>query len=122
MTLGSVAMVIEQELRSQIERAIRGDVSLSSLYEWLMARSWNMHHDSSPAAVELAAAVESLFVEQSNGVFDDNAVRNALSSLIGPVVYEVVVRIGVRQVSPISLPRASASLSQMPEILIPLSA
>lgn len=72
-------MIIERELRSEILSAIRGEVSLSELYAWLMARSWNMHRDSSPAAVELAAAVEALFFEQSES--DDAAILRALAAL-----------------------------------------
>lgn len=122
VTLGSIAMIIENELRSEIGRAVRGDVSLSELYAWLMARSWNMHRDSGPAAVELAACVEALFFDQSSGVIDDAALREALAALVRPVMYEVVVRIGVSQVSSINLPRGSASLARMPEILVPLPA
>src|SRR5688572_20061753 len=100
-------MVIEKELRSEISRAVRGEVSLSDLYAWLMSRSWNMHRDSSPAAVELAAAVEALFFKQSDGLLDDATLRDALAALVGSMMYEVVVRIDLRQVSPINLPQAS---------------
>jgi hypothetical protein len=94
-------MIIESELRSEIARAIRGEVSLGDLYRWLMARSWNMHKDSEDGAVELAASVESLFFARSSGDISEEALRHDLSSLAKDMIaqeWEVTdhIRIVVR--------------------------
>lgn len=75
-------MIIEEELREQILSALSGQSSLGDLYAWLMDRSWNMHKDSKPKAVDLAAEVEALFFERSDGVLNDSDLRVRLSSLV----------------------------------------
>jgi len=90
-------MIIKSELRSEIARALRGESSLNDLYRWLMARSWNMHKDSDPSAVELAASVESLFFQRADGEIDDLAIRSELTELLVEVIeeaWEVSDRIG----------------------------
>ena len=79
-------MIIEAELRSKIADALAGESSLDELYSWLMSRSWNMHRDSSPSAVDLAADVEHMFFELSDGVISEDVVRRRLSKLINEVV------------------------------------
>lgn len=71
-------MIIELELQEQIERAIDGEVSLNDLYRWLMDRSWNMHLDSEPPAVQLAADVEALFFDRGDGMLSDAETLRAL--------------------------------------------
>lgn len=78
-------MIIEQELREHMQRALSGSISLNELYDWLMDRSWNMHKDSLPAAVELAAEVEALFFKRSDGLIADPDVRSELSSLLNNI-------------------------------------
>jgi hypothetical protein len=84
LKVGGVAMIVEFELREQITRALAGHSSLDDLYSWLMSRSWNMHRDSAPAAVQLAGDVESLFFERSDGLRDDDSLRRELSDLLEP--------------------------------------
>lgn len=102
-------MIIEQELRSEISRATRGEVSLSDLYAWLMARSWNMHKDSSPAAVELAADVEALFFEN----LGDAELRTQLGLLLGNVVE---ISISIDKFVPVRRPISSANLRNVLEL------
>lgn len=75
---GEVDMINEAELRAEIGRAVRGESSLHDLYHWLMARSWNMHKDSSESAIELAAEVEGLFFARSDGELSDAQVLAGL--------------------------------------------
>lgn len=75
-------MIIELELRQEMTRALKGEASLNDLYSWLMSRSWNMHKDSAPAAIELAADVEVLFFERSSGDIDDAEIRRQLALLL----------------------------------------
>ena len=57
---------------------MRGEVSLNELYAWLMSRSWNMHKNSEPDAVDLAGSVEELFFARADGLIDDSDLRRAL--------------------------------------------
>lgn len=79
-------MIIEHELREQIQQALSAASSLNALYEWLMDRSWNMHKDSSPPAVELAAEVEALFFERSDGLLRDDELRIKLAALLNAIL------------------------------------
>jgi hypothetical protein len=90
-TSGGVTMIIELELRQEIARALKGEVSLNDFYSWLMARSWNMHKNSESSAVELAGDVEEIFFERADGRLDDRAVRHALSLLLNNVVIEAAL-------------------------------
>lgn len=85
-------MIIEQELREQIQHALSGSLSLNELYAWLMDRSWNMHLDSDQSAVELAADVEALFFERSDGLINDAVLRERLLSLLNDI--QLVIKIG----------------------------
>lgn len=82
-------MIIYAELREQIARALRGQVSLNDLYAWLMDRSWNMHKDSDPEAVELAAEVEALFFERSDGIISDEKLRHSMLDLVNNAVISI---------------------------------
>ncbi len=75
-------MIIESELRQQIDAALSGAASLQDLYVWLMARTWNMHRDSAPAAVELAADVEALFFERADGRLTETQLRRDIATLL----------------------------------------
>ena len=67
-------------------RAVGPASSLNDLYVWLMSRSWNMHKDSEPAAVELAAEVEALLLERSDGRLGDADVGRRIINLLNNVV------------------------------------
>jgi hypothetical protein len=84
-TFGGVVMIDERELREQIANSLQGELSLDDLYSWVMSRSWNMHKDSLPSAVELAGDVESLFFELSDGARDEESVRRELSQLLNNI-------------------------------------
>lgn len=81
-----VAMIIESELRDEMARAVGSAQSLSDLYHWLMSRSWNMHRDSAPAAVELAAEVEAILLERADGIVSDAEARLRIINLLNNVV------------------------------------
>jgi len=84
-------MIIESELRDEMMRAVRGASSLNDLYDWLMSRSWNMHRDSAPAAVELAAEVEALLIERADGVLDSADVMRRIDGLLDRIVVSAPV-------------------------------
>jgi hypothetical protein len=103
-TLGGVVMIIEQELREQMLRVLSGQMSLNDLYAWLMDRSWNMHKDSEPPAVELAAEVEALFFERSDGLILDSALLKKLRSLLNNISESWEVADDLKVVRPLSRP------------------
>jgi hypothetical protein len=78
-------MIIESELRAEMVRAVSGNVPLNDLSRWVTARNWNAHKDSTLEAQALAADVEMLFIERSNGDVDDDDVRLALGNLLNQV-------------------------------------
>ena len=92
-------MIIESQLREQMARAVDPSSSLSPLYEWLMARSRNMHRDSSRAAVELAAEVEAALFDRADGRLSDAEARARILELLNTV----------RLTSPIDVSEAIAS-------------
>lgn len=108
-TFGGVAMIIEEELRHEIERAIRGEVSLHALYEWVMSRSWNMHKDSSAQAVELASHVESLFFENP----DEPVVLHGLKALLASAIEHQVFAIDGPPDDAVIVPHSAASEWQL---------
>jgi hypothetical protein len=75
-------MVIERQLREEMGRAVRGAIPFEDLYDWLVARTWNMDRTSKPGAVELATAVERLFWDPAIGP-DEDKLRRALNGLLG---------------------------------------
>jgi hypothetical protein len=109
-TLGSVAMIIERELRDQIAAAVSGRVSLNDLYTWLIGRSWNMHKDSAPSAIELAASVEELFFDRSDGLISDDALRSMLISLLNDVAFDAEV---IDDQNSVLVTKTSSSISQV---------
>ena len=66
-----------------------------------------MHRDSEPSAVELAADVESLFFEQSDGFRDEASVRKGLSSLLN--TFTASVKVEPQKVSVVSFPAMKSS-------------
>jgi hypothetical protein len=74
-------MVVETQLREEIRRALRGVIAFEDLYDWLVARTWNMDRTSTPRAVELATQVERLFWDPEIGP-DEDRLRRALSGLL----------------------------------------
>ena len=82
-------MIIEAELREQMRRALRGELSLNDFYDWLLARSWNMHRDSVQSAVDLASEVEAILFERAAGDRNDEDTRLLFLDLLAVPVSEV---------------------------------
>lgn len=69
-------MIVESELREHITKTMSGEASITDLYHWLMGRTWNMHKDSEPAAIELACDVECLFFDRHDGLTDEEMIKH----------------------------------------------
>lgn len=102
-------MIDEKELRHQIALALSGRLSLDDLYIWLMSRSWNMHKDSSSAAIALANEVEDLFFDRSEGFLGESSMHSRLASLLHTITWTAEVGDAVNAMRPIQKPRASSS-------------
>lgn len=77
-------MIQETELREQVRRVLRSEAAPIDLYRWVMDRSWNIHKDSSPAAVELSDEVEAALNDFFDGVIDAVHLRSSLLALVPP--------------------------------------
>ena len=111
-----------RDVKSKIAAVLRNEISIEDFSRWIMSNSWNMHQDSSAAAVDLVSNVHLLLAER-NDASNDDEFRNELSALLDqPNVIRISVAISVDRVWSIEPPVASASLKQFPEIRIPLPA
>ena len=71
-------MIAENQIREQLARYLRGELSRDQFEDWLVQRSWNMHRDSVEAAQKLAAAIELRLAEHSSGHLDEPSLRSEL--------------------------------------------
>src|SRR5262249_1280110 len=114
-------MIVESELRDQIERAANG-ARLAELYQWLMKRNWNVHqHVDSPIG-QLAIDVEDILLAWSDGVQSESQAIQALVALLSPQYVEIRVRIDFEPVAAVQTFSTATSPRplRIPEILIPL--
>ncbi len=61
-------MIVYEELAAKLDEYLGGSVSECDLYEWVAERSWNMHKDSHPRAIDLASSIELIFAELSSPI------------------------------------------------------
>lgn len=87
-------MIIERELCVEIRRVLAGEIALNDLYRWLSARTWNMHKDSSPSAIDLACAVEVLFYERGDGDINALETKAQLADLLKRITPARTLRSG----------------------------
>lgn len=120
------AMIHEADVRAKIAAVLRDEVSVVDFARWIMSNSWNMHQDSSRAAVDLASNVHLLLAERDEASINDNDFKRELSALLSePNVQflEVRISIAVDRVSVLDAFPITASARRpliLPEILIPL--
>jgi hypothetical protein len=75
-------MIAQSEIRREISRYLRGDISLDRFEDWLVQHSWNMQLDSDEAAQKLAASVELRLAEHSSGHLNESELREQLRSFV----------------------------------------
>jgi hypothetical protein len=78
-------MIHEREIRVEIARFLRGEISFEDFARWIMANSWNMRRDSSDEAVELASSVHLLLAERDDEIYSLAEFRNELASLLNNI-------------------------------------
>lgn len=78
-------MASEAEIRRRLQAVADGSVGLWDFADWFDSYSWNMHHDSLPAVIHLAAQIQHRFADYDiHG--DESVLRNRLASLLNNVV------------------------------------
>jgi hypothetical protein len=72
---------LENEIRTQLRRYVRGEISLESFEEWLAPRIWTIEASNDPAAEDLAYAIDLRLAEHSSGHWTDTELRDLLNQL-----------------------------------------
>lgn len=75
-------MIHEDEIRDRLVGYLAGKESLDDFEDWLVARSWNMHRDSSEAAQEMVSAIELALAEHSSGHLSRGELRRQLIDIL----------------------------------------
>lgn len=99
-------MIAENQIREQIGRYLRRDLSLDQFEDWIAQQSWNMHRDSSDMAQRLASAVELRLAEFSSGHLEEAALRDELRQFANPAL--VLISFGNAQQQPADQPPNNA--------------
>ncbi len=82
-------MISESQIRSQLGRYLRVEMSLDHFEDWVAQSSWNMHKDSGEQAQKLASAIELRLAEHSSNHLDEVSLRDELRQLLNPQVIEI---------------------------------
>lgn len=88
-TEGRTKMIAEAQIRKELGRYLRRDLSLERFEDWIAQQSWNMHQDSSEQAQKLASAIELRLAEHSSGHLNEPALREELRQFANPPVVQV---------------------------------
>ncbi len=80
---------LEVEIRRQLARYIAGELPLMQFAEWFIPVLWTAAEGSEPATAELAAHIDLLLIEHSNGDRTEEELRGLLGPLIAERPYKV---------------------------------
>lgn len=75
-------MINENSIKEKLSALERGELSLEQFENWFVPLAWNMHHDSSPEAIDLASSIHLLLSERDDHVLDEFSLRRSLSELL----------------------------------------
>jgi hypothetical protein len=106
-------MIAERQIREQLARYLRRELSLDEFEDWVVQRSWNMHLDSGDDAQKLASAIELRLAEYSSGHFDEDSLRKDLLPFVTNYTFQISIGGGV----PV-LPVAPNNVSVSPHAVI----
>jgi hypothetical protein len=73
---------LEHALHDHLNDFLAGAISLDALKDWLVGATWNIEERASPAAVQLAYAVELALAEASGGYLTQDELRAQLRELV----------------------------------------
>ena len=75
-------MILEADIHDRLRAVAAGTLDVWDFGEWIADQSWNMHKDSTPAAMGLASDALTLFAEYDHHG-DDGVLRRELVNLVG---------------------------------------
>lgn len=83
-------MTSEIQLREQLFRLLKGEVSLDEFEDRFAQESWNIHKGSDLGAQRLAYAVELRLAEHDSGHLPENELRRELDMLLNaPIIVSI---------------------------------
>lgn len=68
-------MITVDQIRIHLRDVANEKLPLDSFDEWLVSASWNMHRDSTPEAIRMAAKIELLLAEFDEGQVAEKELR-----------------------------------------------
>lgn len=113
-------MIAVNDVRETVLSFLRNSVSLDDFERWLVAKTWNMHLDSDPFAIDLVTDVELALSEYSSDHLTDEEFRIRLLDSINRVVVNVQL-IDDFLIAPRALRRTANSFGsyQQVSVLVP---
>jgi len=98
----------ELEIREQLARYLKSELTLNEFQDWFVPRSWNFHENTNPSLQKLVASIELAIAEFVNGDWSWQELREQLSMLL--TTYEIDYDpLNVEQRQTFSLKTGSAS-------------
>lgn len=80
---GLSAMITVDAISAMLQQLAQSNISLDQFDEWLTRDSWNMHKDSSPAAVKMVGEIERRMAECDSGVVAEEELLLELEKMAG---------------------------------------
>ena len=112
-------MIKDSEVRSQLIAMLQQRTSLDAFEDWIVARSWNMHRDSSSSVQGLVAAVELALSEHSNHHISAAQLVTELAALAENVQVSVRFSLSGVEAYPVPFSAASQSFLRSASALVP---
>lgn len=79
---------LNSEIREQLARYVRGDISLHEFRRWFVPQVWNIHQRNDAALEDFVGEIDLRMAEYSNGDWSEEDLREILSSLLRTYVLE----------------------------------
>jgi hypothetical protein len=79
-------MIRAAEVREKLKEVAFDLLSVDDFAEWLEEKSWSMHRDSSPSAIELVSSIHCLLAQHDDQFLSDVALRRELVVLLNNAI------------------------------------
>jgi hypothetical protein len=110
------AMIQENEVRAKLAALEAGELPLWMFHDWIEKASFNMHRDSSDAAMDLVGSIGLLFADYDLRIISEKVLRQKLIAIIRPVTVTYFFP-SVATVSITPLRWAAGSQSLKPQLM-----
>lgn len=74
----------DREVREQVRRYLRGELTVGQLHKWLEPRLWDPYAIGDRAAAKLVGALALRLGEYATAYWSEDQLRTALRVLVGP--------------------------------------